>query len=47
MIQWDLTAIKYTYNKGDELYTPSNAIVPLIRYLPKGAIIWECAEKTR
>jgi hypothetical protein len=35
----------YTYNKGDELYTPSNAIIPLIKYLSKELIIWECAEK--
>jgi hypothetical protein len=35
----------YTYSKGDELYTPSNAIIPLIKYIPKDKVIWECAEK--
>ena len=35
----------YTYKKGDELFTPSSAIIPLIKYLPKEAVIWECAEK--
>lgn len=35
----------YTNKSGDELYTPINAITPLIKYLPKDAVIWECAEK--
>ena len=35
----------YNYNKGDELFTPKNAITPLIKYLPKDAVIWECAEE--
>jgi len=35
----------YTYNKGDELYTPENAVTPLIKYIPKDFIVWECAEK--
>lgn len=35
----------YTYNKGDELYTPRNAVLPLVKYLPKNYTIWECAEK--
>lgn len=35
----------YTYNKGDELFTPKNAIKPLIKYLPENAVVWECAEK--
>jgi hypothetical protein len=35
----------YNYKQGDELFTPSNAIIPLIKYLPKNSVIWECAEK--
>lgn len=28
----------------DEVYTPECAIIPLIKYLPKNAIIWECTD---
>ena len=28
----------------DELYTPEYAIKPLIKYLPKNVIIWECTD---
>ena len=28
----------------DELYTPEYAITPLLKYLPKDAIIWECTD---
>ena len=35
----------YTYKQQDEIFTPSNAILPLIPYLPSNAVIWECAEK--
>jgi hypothetical protein len=35
----------YTYKQKNELWTPVNAITPLIKYLPKNAVIWECAEK--
>ena len=35
----------YTYNKGDELYTPENAIIPIVKYIPKDSTVWECAEK--
>ncbi len=35
----------YTYKEDDELYTPSYAIKPLIKYLPKNSVIWECAER--
>ena len=35
----------FTYKKGDELYTPINAVIPLIKYIPKDFVIWECAEK--
>ena len=35
----------YTYNKGDELFTPVNAVTPLLKYLSKDLVIWECAEK--
>lgn len=30
---------------SDEYYTFSNTILPLIKYIPKDAIVWECAEK--
>lgn len=26
----------------DELYTPAYAVKPLVQYIPKGSIIWEC-----
>ena len=29
--------------KGNEVYTPEEAILPLIPYLKKGTIIWDCA----
>jgi hypothetical protein len=35
----------YTYSKKDELFTPSSAVLPLIKYIPKNATVWECAEK--
>lgn len=30
--------------KNDELYTPEYAIFPLLKYLPKNKIIWECTD---
>ena len=39
------TDLIYNYNKGDELFTPSNAVIPLIKHIGKDAVIWECAEK--
>ena len=30
--------------KNDELYTPEYAIVPLLKYLPKNKVIWECTD---
>lgn len=30
--------------KNDELYTPNYAIEPLLKYLPKDKIIWECTD---
>lgn len=29
---------------NDELYTPEYAIIPLLQYLPKNAVIWECTD---
>ena len=29
---------------NDELYTPDYAIKPLLKYLPKNIIIWECTD---
>ena len=37
--------IDYMKNvKNDELYTPKYAIKPLLKYLPKNVIIWECTD---
>ena len=37
--------IDYMKNvKNDELYTPEYAIKPLLKYLPKNAVIWECTD---
>ena len=37
--------INYMKNeKNDELYTPEYAIKPLLKYLPKNKIIWECTD---
>ena len=39
--------INYIQNvKNDELYTPINAIIPLLKYLPidKNITIWECTD---
>lgn len=30
--------------KNDERYTPKYAIEPLMKYLPKNKIIWECTD---
>lgn len=30
--------------KNDELYTPQYAIKPLLKYLPKNVVIWECTD---
>lgn len=30
--------------KNDELYTPDYAIEPLLKYLPKDKIMWECTD---
>lgn len=37
--------INYVQNgPNDELYTPENAIFPLLEYIPKNKIIWECTD---
>ena len=37
--------IDYMKNeKNDELYTPEYEIKPLLKYLPKNKIIWECTD---
>lgn len=39
------TLIDYMKNGGsDELYTPSYAVYPLLKYLPKGLKVWECTD---
>ena len=32
------------HDVNDELYTPSYALKPLIKYLPKNITIWECTD---
>ena len=34
--------IRHTIN--DEIYTPDYAVIPLLKYLPKGITIWECTD---
>lgn len=37
--------INYIQNPiNDELYTPVEAILPLLKYLPKNKVIWECTD---
>lgn len=35
-----MAQIQYTFNKNDEYYTPSYAVVPIIKYLKKSSKIW-------
>ena len=32
--------------KFDDLYTPDYAVIPLLKYIPKGITIWECCDFT-
>ena len=32
------------YIKNDELYTPCNAITPLLEYIDKSLVVWECTD---
>ena len=37
--------INYMKNtKNDELYTPREAVLPLLKYLDKSKIYWECTD---
>ena len=37
--------IKYVQNpKFDDIYTPDEAIYPLLKYIPKNITIWECCD---
>lgn len=37
--------INYIKNElNDELYTPSYAVIPLLKHIPKNKIIWECTD---
>ena len=37
--------IKYVKSeKNDEIYTPKYAIMPLLKYLPKNLVVWECTD---
>ena len=29
---------------NDEIYTPDYAVLPLLKYLPKNKIVWECSD---
>lgn len=33
-----------SYIKNDEYYTPEYAVKPLLKYLPKDKVIWECTD---
>lgn len=35
-----MAQFQYTFNKNDEYYTPSYAVVPLLKYLKGGCAIW-------
>lgn len=30
--------------KFDNLYTPYNAVIPLLKYIPRGITVWECCD---
>lgn len=30
--------------KFDDLYTPYNAVIPLLKYIPRGITVWECCD---
>lgn len=32
--------ILYSKGKNDECYTPAYAVKPILKYIPKGAIVW-------
>jgi hypothetical protein len=32
------------WSKNDELYTPAYAVRPLLKYIPKHYVIWECTD---
>ena len=32
--------ILYSKGKNDECYTPKNAVIPIIKYIPKKYIVW-------
>lgn len=37
--------INYIKNpKFDDIYTPEYAVIPLLKYIPKGITIWECCD---
>lgn len=37
--------INYVQNpKFDDIYTPTEAVLPLLKYIPKNIIIWECCD---
>jgi len=37
--------IHYIKNcKNDEYRTPPHAVIPLIKYIPKGCVVWECTD---
>lgn len=32
--------ILYSKGKNDECYTPAYAVKPILKYIPKGAVVW-------
>ena len=35
-----MSQIQYKFNKQDEYYTPENAVLPIIKYIPQNSTIW-------
>ena len=36
----DSSSVLYSKGNNDECYTPNYAVLPILKYIPKGAIIW-------
>ncbi len=36
----DSKAILYSSGRNDECYTPAYGVLPIIKYIPKGAVVW-------
>ena len=36
----DSSSVLYSKGNNDECYTPNNAVLPILKYIPKEAVIW-------